>query len=185
MARPGKVGYENGRRIVDEGSMDVTIRPATEADLPAILDILNDAILNTTAVWSHHAVDLPSRRNWLHDRQSKGYPVLVAEIDSTLVGFASFGDFRPWDGYAHTVEHTIYVHRHHHGKGFGKQLMPPLIDAARACGKHVMVCGIEAGNRASIRFHHGFGFVETGRLKEVGWKFDRWLDLVFMQKMLD
>ncbi|MHB2166574.1 N-acetyltransferase family protein [Alsobacter sp. R-9] len=162
----------------------MTIRPAGEADLPAILDITNDAILNTTAIWSHHATDLESRRTWLRDRQDKGYPVLVADLAGTVVGFASFGDFRPWDGYAHTVEHSIYVHRHHHGKGVGKQLMPPLIEAAQALGKHVMIAGIEAGNRASIHFHHGFGFVEAGRLKEVGWKFDRWLDLVLMQKTL-
>ena len=165
--------------------MNVTIRPADDADLQDILDMLNDAILNTTAVWSHHTVDLESRRHWLHDRQAKGYPVLVAVLGDSVVGFASFGDFRPWDGYARTVEHSIYVHRHHHGKGFGKQLMTPLVEAAKACGKHVMVAGIEAGNRGSIHFHHGFGFVETGRLKEVGWKFDRWLDLVFMQKVLD
>ena len=164
--------------------MNVTIRPAGEADLPAILDITNDAILNTTAIWSHHATDLENRRHWLRDRQDKGYPVLVADLAGTVVGFASFGDFRPWDGYAHTVEHSIYVHRHHHGKGVGKQLMPPLIEAARGLGKHVMIAGIEAGNRGSIHFHHGFGFVEAGRLKEVGWKFDRWLDLVLMQKTL-
>ncbi len=103
--------------------MNVTIRPAVETDLPAILDITNDAILNTTAVWTHHAVDLESRRHWWQERTAKGYPVLVADLDGSLVGFASFGDFRPWDGYAHTVEHSVYVHRHHHGKGFGKQLM--------------------------------------------------------------
>ncbi|PSC04824.1 GNAT family N-acetyltransferase [Alsobacter soli] len=165
--------------------MQVTIREVQEADLPEVLDIYNDAVLNTTAVWSNHTADIESRRALLKDRKAKGYPFLVAALDHTVLGFASFGDFRPWDGYAHTVEHSVYVHRHHHGKGVGKALMPPLIEAARGLGKHVMVAGIDAANTSSIHFHKGFGFAEMGRLKEVGWKFDRWLDLVFMQKMLD
>jgi phosphinothricin acetyltransferase len=165
--------------------MNVTVRHATEADLPGILDIVNDAILNSTAIWSHYAYTLESRRIWLKDRHQHNYPVFVAVLGGEIAGFSSFGDFRPHDGYLHSVEHSIYVHRHHHGKGIGKLLMPPLIEAAKALGKHVMIGGIEAGNIGSIRFHHSFGFVETGRLKEVGFKFDRWLDLIFMQKMLD
>jgi L-amino acid N-acyltransferase YncA len=165
--------------------MNIIIRPAGEDDLPAILDIHNDAILNTTAIWSWHTVDLENRRALLRDRKTKGYPFVVAVLADTVIGYGSFGDFRPWEGYSHTVEHSIYVHRHHHGKGVGKQIMPVLIEGARGLGKHVMVAGIEASNTASIHFHKGFGFVETGRLNEVGWKFDRWLDLVFMQKTLD
>jgi len=165
--------------------MNVTIRPASDADLAAILDIVNDAILNTTAVWSIHTQEVEARRHWLHERQAKGFPVLVAALADEVVGFASFGEFRPGDAQARTVEHAIFVHRHHHGKGFGKQLMTPLLAAAREQGRHTMICGVEASNRAAIHFHHGFGFVEAGRLKEVGWKFDRWLDLVFMQKVLD
>jgi phosphinothricin acetyltransferase len=165
--------------------MNVTIRQATEADLSGILDIVNDAILNSTAIWSHYAYTLESRRIWLKDRQQNNYPVFVAVLGGEIAGFSSFGDFRPHDGYLHSVEHSIYVHRHYHGKGIGKQLMPPLIEAAKALGKHIMIGGIEADNTGSIRFHQSFGFVETGRLKEVGFKFDRWLDLIFMQKMLD
>lgn len=165
--------------------MQVTIRDAAEADLPAILDIYNDAILNSTAVWSTHTVDLENRRGVLRDRRAKGYPTLVAALDDQVLGFASFGDFRPWDGYHATVEHTIYVHKHHHGKGVGKALMPPLIDAARALGKHVIVAGIDAGNRPSLLFHKAFGFEERGRLPQVGQKFDRWLDLVLLHKILD
>jgi L-amino acid N-acyltransferase YncA len=165
--------------------MQVTIRDATDTDLPGILEIYNDAILNTTAVWSTHAVDIENRRHVLHDRQAKGYPTLVAALDGQVIGFASFGDFRPWDGYHATVEHGIYVHQHHHGKGVGKALMPLLLDAARALGKHVMIAGIDADNRPSLHFHKGFGFEERGRLLQVGQKFDRWLDLVLMQKVLD
>jgi phosphinothricin acetyltransferase len=166
-------------------AQSITLRDAQEGDLPAILDIYNDAILNTTASWSIHAVDLESRRLLLHERQAKGLPFIVAALDGDVIGFASFGEFRKGEGYGHTVEHSIYVHRHHHGKGVGKQMMPALLDAARALGKHAMVGGVDAANSASIHFHKGFGFVEAGRLKQVGWKFDRWLDLVFMQKLLD
>lgn len=165
--------------------MNLTIRPADYGDLPAILDIVNDEILNSTAIFSHHPVTLENRRAWFNERRDKGFPVLVATRGAELFGFASFGDFRPHDGYLHTVEHSIYVHRHHHGKGVGQQLMPPLFEAARALGKHVMIGGIAADNLGSIHFHRKLGFVETGHLRQVGWKFDRWLDLVFMQKMLD
>lgn len=165
--------------------MQVTIREAGEADLPGILEIVNDAVLNTTAIWTYHAFDLENRRHWMQERQERSFPVIVAEFSGEVVGFASFGDFRKGDGYDHTVEHSVYVHRHHHGKGVGRQLMPPLFERARALGKHVMVGGIEAGNTGSIHFHHALGFVETGRLQQVGQKFDRWLDLVFMQKILD
>ncbi|MCP8938028.1 GNAT family N-acetyltransferase [Alsobacter sp. SYSU M60028] len=163
----------------------IDIRDAEESDLPAILDIYNDAILNTTATFTTHAVNLESRRLLLHERRVHGYPFVVATIAGEVIGFATFGEFRKGDGYAHTVEHTIYVHHHHHGKGVGKQLMPVLIDAARKLGKHAIIGGIDAGNAASLHFHRTFGFVEAGRLTEVGWKFDRWLDLVLMQKVLD
>lgn len=164
--------------------MQVTIRDAAETDMPAILDIVNDAILNTTAIWMVHTFDLENRRAWMRERVAAGYPVLVADLAGSIVGFSSFGDFRKGDGYHHTVEHSVYVHKHHHGKGVGKQLMPPLFERARDLGKHVMIGGVEAGNAASMHFHRSLGFVETGRLKEVGWKFDRWLDLALMQKTL-
>jgi len=164
--------------------MQVTVRQATEADLLGILDIANDAILNSTAIWSHYALSLDNRRAWLAERHAKNYPVLVAIIGSEVAGFSSFGDFRPHDGYLHSVEHSVYVHRHHHGKGIGKQLMLPLFDAAKALGKHVMIGGVDAGNEGSLKFHRDLGFTEAGRLKEVGFKFDRWLDLIFVQKIL-
>ena len=170
-----------------DGKLDgMVIRDASEGDLPAILDIHNEAILNTTAIWSYHTVDLANRAALLAERQAKGYAFLVAE-DGTgaLMGYASFGDFRPHDGYCRTVEHSVYVQKGHHRKGIARALMLPLIEAARSIGKHAMIGGVDATNKGSIALHESLGFFEAGRLPEVGWKFERTLDLVFLQKLLD
>lgn len=160
----------------------MTIRDATEADLPRILEITNQAIANTTAVWSVRPATLDARRTWLLDRQSHGFPVLVADEDGTVFGFASYGDYRPWDGYLHTVEHSIYVHPTAQGRGLGRALLAALIERAHAQGKHVMVAGIAASNAASIALHRRAGFEVAGQLREVGRKLGRWLDLLFMQR---
>lgn len=164
----------------------ITIRDAIEADLPRILDITNEAIANTTAVWSLTPATLDTRRAWLAERRAKNFPVLVAiHDDGALLGFASFGDFRPWEGYLYTVEHSVYVDTSARRRGIGAALVAALIPRAQQLGKHVMIAGIEAGNTRSIELHAKLGFVETGRLLQVGRKFDRWLDLVFMQRQLD
>ncbi|SDL44321.1 GNAT family N-acetyltransferase [Pseudomonas indica] len=162
------------------------IRDATDADLAGILEIYNDAVLNTTAIWNEKTVDLANRRAWLAERNAQGYPVLVAvDEQDQVLGYASFGDWRTWDGYRHTVEHSVYVKNDHIGAGIGKALMRALIDRARALGKHVMVAGIESENRASIHMHQQLGFVHVGQLREVGTKFGRWLDLTFMQLIIN
>jgi phosphinothricin acetyltransferase len=102
-----------------------------------------------------------------------------------VVGYATFGDFRPFDGYRHTVEHSVYVRRDRRGKGVGKALMAALIGRAREIGKHVMVAAIEADNASSIRLHENLGFVPAGHMTQVGAKFGQWLDLAFMQLTLD
>jgi L-amino acid N-acyltransferase YncA len=163
----------------------MTVRDATESDLPAILDIYNDAVLNTLAIWNENPVDLANRRQWMKDRQGNGYPILVATRDSEILGYASFGDFRPFDGYRFTVEHSLYVHPRHRRQGIGRALMLPLIERARQLGKQVMVGAIEGGNEASIQLHLKLGFEKSGQMREVGFKFDRWLDLVFVQKALN
>ncbi|QCO00454.1 N-acetyltransferase family protein (plasmid) [Azospirillum argentinense] len=160
-----------------------TVRDATEADLPRILEITNEAIANTTAVWSLVPATLESRKAWMLDRQSRGFPILVADQDGAVLGFASYGDYRPWDGYLHTVEHSIYVHPDAQGRGVGRALLAALVERAEAQGKHAMVAGIEAGNTASIALHRRAGFEEAGQLRQVGRKFGRWLDLLFMQKL--
>lgn len=163
----------------------MTIQDASPADAPAIAAIYNDAVVNTTAIWNEHQVDAANRRAWLTERQGQGYPVLVAVDAGDVVGYASFGDWRAWDGYRNTVEHSVYVRADQRGAGIGKALMLALIDRARTIGKHVMVAGIEAGNIGSIRLHERLGFTQVGLLPQVGMKFGRWLDLAFLQLTLD
>lgn len=165
-------------------SEQFAILDATQDDLPGILDIYNDAVATTTAIWNDTLVDLENRRAWLALRHTQGYPVLVAHRGGGVAGYASFGDFRPFDGYRHTVEHSIYVHRDHQGAGIGRLLLGALIERARAAGKHSMVAAIEAGNAASIALHEKLGFRRCGLLPEVGQKFGRWLDLAFLDRRL-
>jgi len=162
------------------------IRDAGPADIEAVTTIYNDAVEHTTAIWNETKVDIANRLAWLTSRRQIGYPVLVAVDDSDeVLGYASFGDWRPWDGYRHTVEHSVYVRAGQRGSGIGKALMLTLIEKAREIGKHVMVAGIEAGNIVSIRLHETLGFEQVGHLKQVGTKFGIWLDLAFLQLTLD
>ena len=166
--------------------MSLIVRDATPADLPAVLAIYNDAVANTTAIWNDNLVDLANRQAWFDLRADQGYPILVAENASgEVVGYSSFGDWRPFDGFRHTVEHSVYVRNDQRGQGIGPLLMTVLIERARACDKHVMVAAIESGNLASIRLHERLGFLTTGQMPQVGTKFGRWLDLTFMQLMLE
>lgn len=168
------------------------IRAATETDIGGILAIYNDAVANTTAIWNEVTVDAANRVAWLRGRQEAGFPVLVAvsgNVDAAdgthVLGYASFGDWRAWDGYRHTVEHSVYVRADCRGQGIGEALMATLIDKARVMGKHVMVAGIEAQNAGSIRLHEKLGFRRAGHMEQVGAKFGQWLDLTFMQLILD
>ncbi|MDG9926018.1 MULTISPECIES: GNAT family N-acetyltransferase [unclassified Pseudomonas] len=161
------------------------IRDALATDLPTLRDIFNDAVLNTTAIWMDNTVDLTNRQAWFSARAQQGYPILVAEnAADEVVGYASFGDWRPFDGFCNTVEHSVYVRADQRGNGLGPLLMTALIARAKVCGKHVMVAAIESGNAASVRLHERLGFVTTGQMPQVGRKFGRWLDLTFMQLIL-
>ncbi len=162
----------------------IPVDDATEADVPEILAIYNDVIATSTAIYSDIPVTLDDRLAWFRARRALGYPILVAR-DSGVVGYASFGDFRAWPGYRFTVEHSVHVRADRRGRGIGSQLVEALLPRAAALGKHVMIGGIDADNAASIRMHERLGFVRTAHMKQVGWKFDRWLDLVFMQRMLE
>ncbi|MDM0001997.1 N-acetyltransferase family protein [Variovorax sp. J22P240] len=162
------------------------VRDAEAGDIDGIVAIYNDAVLHTTAIWNEKTVDAANRAAWLADRQRAGYPVLVAIDDrGAVAGYASFGDWRAFDGYRHTVEHSVYVRQDVRGAGIGKTLMVALIDRARRIGKHVLVAGIDAKNAGSIEMHKKLGFEEVGLLKEVGTKFGAWLDLAFLQLKID
>jgi phosphinothricin acetyltransferase len=160
------------------------IRDAVAADASGILRIYNDAVAHTTAIWNEQLSSLEQRLAWLAERQQSGHPVLIAAEGPDVLGYASFGPFRPWDGYRHTVEHSVYVDDSTRRRGVGHALMAELIQRARAMKKHVMIAGIEATNEPSLRLHARLGFEKTGHLRAVGRKFDRWLDLILMQLML-
>lgn len=162
------------------------IRDAEDQHIDGITAIYNDAVAHTTAIWNETQVDAANRMAWLADRHRAGYPVLVAvDENGAVLGYASFGDWRAFDGYRHTVEHSVYVRGDQRGGGIGRALLLALIERARDLGKHVMVAGIEAGNTASIRLHETLGFEQAGHLKQVGAKFGKWLDLAFLQLILD
>jgi phosphinothricin acetyltransferase len=160
------------------------IRDAVHDDLAAILEIHNDAIRTTTAIWDEHEVDLDDRRTWFDARRAAGLPVLVAESEVGVIGFASYGPWRPKTGYRFTVENSVYVHPDHRGRGAANALMPALIDHARRSDVHSIVAGIEATNAGSIALHEKFGFRRVALLPEVGFKFGRWLDLAYLQLSL-
>ena len=160
------------------------LRAATLDDLPEILDIYNDAVLHTTAIWNDAVVDLDNRRAWFIDRQARNYPILVAEDAGKIAGYASFGDFRPFDGYRFSVEHSVYVAEPNRRHGFGRALVQGLYEPARKLRKRVMIGGIAGDNAGSLKLHANLGFVETGRMPGVGTKFGKLLDLVFVQKEL-
>lgn len=166
--------------------MSYEIANASEADLPGILAIYNDAVQHTTAIWNETLVDLANRRAWLAERTAAGFPVLVArDAAGEVIGYASYGTWRSIEGFRHTVEHSVYVRSDQRGQGLGPALMQALIERAREAGLHVMVAAIESENAASIRLHQRLGFITTGQMPQVGRKFGRWLDLTFMQLILE
>jgi L-amino acid N-acyltransferase YncA len=161
------------------------VRDATEADLPMILAIYNEIIANTTAVFSENPVALDDRRAWWLARVAQGYPVLVACDSGSVCGFATFGDFRAWPCYRHTIEHSVHVRADCRGRGVGKRLVTELLPRAAALGKHVMIAGVDAANSVSIGMHESLGFEQVAHFREVGRKFGRWLDLIFLQRWVD
>lgn len=165
--------------------MNAQIRFAKPADLPGILAIVNDAIAQTTAIYDEQPRSAAQQQSWYDEKTGSGFPVVVAECNGEVAGFGSYGQFKPKTGYRFTVEHSVYVRPDLTGKGIGKLLLKKLIDLAKAQQMHAMIGVIDASNTASIAFHSGFGFIETGTLKEVGFKFGRRLDVTLMQLMLD
>ena len=162
----------------------ISLRHAEESDLPAMLEIYNEIIVNTTAVWHDEPHTLEMRKTWFAQRKEQGFPVFVAVEEGELLGFSSIGPFRPWPGYRFTVENSVYVAADCRGKGVANVLMPPLITAAKELKLHAIVAGIEASNESSIKLHNKFGFTEVAHFKEVGFKFGRWMDLKFLELII-
>ncbi len=161
------------------------LRPATHEDLPALLDLHNTAVRELRAIWTDRLETLEDRKKWLEGRQAAGLPVIVAiDEDGGLLGYASYGPFRAKEGYNLTMEHSIYVSKAAQGKGTGKALLAELIERAKAAGLHTLVGAVDADNAASLALHARFGFTETGRLPQVGFKFGQWMDLIFVVKVL-
>ena len=158
---------------------------AVESDIPAITAIYNDVIRTSTAVFNDATVSVEDRVAWWKARAAQGYPVLVAKDESGIAGFATFGDFRPWPGYRFTVEGTIHIDASARRRGVGAALLEVLIARAREAGKHVMVAGVDSANVASLGFLERSGFERVGHLREVGHKFGRFLDLIFLQYMVE
>ncbi|MBB3826355.1 GNAT family N-acetyltransferase [Xanthomonas arboricola] len=151
----------------------------------AILDIFNEAIAHSTALYDYRPRPPESMVGWFATKRAGGFPVIgVEEDDGTLMGFASYGTFRAWPAFKYSVEHSIYVHQDHRGKGLGRTLLQALVAAAEQRGVHVLVGGIDASNQASIALHEQFGFTHAGTVREAGFKFGRWLDLAFYQRIL-
>jgi L-amino acid N-acyltransferase YncA len=164
--------------------MEIKIRDYQIQDCPVILDIINDAILNSSALYDYNERTLPTQEAIFDEKLQKGFPVIVAEINNEVVGFGYYNEFRFREAYKFTVEHSVYANKNYIGKGIGKLMLTELIERAKQQNLHTMIGVIDSENTNSIDFHKKFGFEEVGFIKESGFKFDRWLHSVFMQKML-
>lgn len=165
--------------------MEIKIRGYQIKDIQDILDIINYNILHSTALYDYTIRSYQQQKDVLEDKVSKKFPVIVAEIDNKVVGFGMYGEFRFREAYKFTVEHSVYVNNDFHGNGIGKILLAELIKIANKQNLHTMIAVIDAENQSSIDFHKKFGFETVGIIKESGYKFDRWLDSVFMQLILE
>lgn len=163
----------------------IEIRDATAGDVPEVLAIQNALVATTTIEWRDEPYTLEDRHEWLAAHERAGAPVLVAVLDDEVVGFGAYGEFRDttrWPGYRFVVEHTVHVREDQWGTGVGRALVEAVVDRARAAGKRVVVAAVDGGNTGSIRFHERVGFAQVARMPHVGFKHDRWLDLVLLQR---
>ena len=164
--------------------MNPSIQTYQSEDCPAILEIINDQILTGTALYDYQPRTLTQQLDIFDDKLQKGFPIIVAKVADEIVGFGYYSEFRFREAYKFTVEHSVYAHPNHLGKGIGKSLLSELIVLAKAQKLHTMIGVIDSENHNSIVFHEQFGFKIVGVIKESGYKFDRWLDSVFMQLIL-
>lgn len=162
----------------------MTIRPYKTEDTQAILEIINHNILHSTSLYDYSVRTIEQQKAILEEKIKKGFPIIVAEKEGEILGFGMYSEFRFREAYQFTVEHSVYVSENYLGKGIGKSLLSELIVLAKAQKSHTMIGVIDSENQNSIAFHEQFGFKIVGVVKESGYKFDRWLDSVFMQLIL-
>ncbi len=166
-------------------SFQFEIRNICEEDLEEILAIYNHAIINTTAVYCYEPFSIEMMKNWFQTKKERQFPVLIAENNRNICGFATYGDFRLKPAYKYTVEHSVYIAPSDQKKGIASELMRELILRAKENGIHTLIGGIDAENQESLIFHEKLGFTEVGEIKEVGYKFGKWLNLKFVQLVLE
>ena len=164
--------------------MNPSIQTYQSKDCPAILEIINDQILTGTALYDYQPRTLAQQLAIFDDKLQKGFPIIVAKVADEIVGFGYYSEFRFREAYKFTVEHSVYAKKNYIGKGIGHLLLNELIELAKKQNLHTMIGVIDSENESSIAFHEKFGFEKAGFIKESGFKFDRWLHSVFMQKML-
>jgi L-amino acid N-acyltransferase YncA len=164
--------------------MNPIIRNYKPEDCPTILEIINDQILNGVALYDYQPRTFAQQLAIFEDKLQKGFPIIVAELNNEVVGFGYYSEFRFREAYKFTVEHSVYANKNFIGKGIGHLLLTELITLAQKQGLHTMIGVIDSENESSIAFHEKFGFEKAGFIKESGFKFNRWLHSVFMQKML-
>lgn len=164
---------------------ETIVSHAQHSDLEEIRFIYNEVIRNSTAVYHYDERTAAWMNTWFEDKGLFGFPVLVAKQNGVVCGFATYGQFRPWAGYLYSAEHSVHVHYAYRGKGISKLLLQELINEARKNQLHCLIAGIDSENAVSISLHKSFGFTEAGHFKQVGYKFNRWLDLTFMQLLLE
>jgi L-amino acid N-acyltransferase YncA len=163
----------------------VTVRPAERKDLPAILEIYNDAVLKTTATYDYDPRTLEHRTAWFDDHARTGFPIFVAEDEKgRIIGWSSLSRYHDRKGYQFTCENSIYVAESARGRGVGKALLEPLISSAKNMELKAIIAVIDASNEVSVKLHRSFGFETVGLFKNVGYKFHRWLDVLYMELLL-
>lgn len=164
--------------------MEIKIRTAIFSDLDTILEIINHQILNSTSIYDYEPHDFEEQKLWFEQKSEQNFPIIVAEYENIPIGYATYGSFREKIGYRYTVEHSVYIAEGFTGKGVGNLLLAELILLAKKQGLHNMIGVIDLENQGSIYFHKKHGFEIAGTIKESGYKFDRWLDSVYMQLIL-
>ena len=160
------------------------IRDAVEGDIPVITEIFNSVIDSSNSVYREERVPQSERLEWFHDKRSHGYPIIVVEVNGTVVAYGGFGSFRAAQGYRLTVEHTIHVAEAYRKRGIGRTILTELIKRAKESGYHLMIGAIDSENVGSIKLHEEYGFTECARIKDAALKHGKFLTLILMEKIL-